>query len=257
MTHPPEDIDQVLIAPRYLAGGGDPAWITAALQRACGWSHGHDPLMPRVRLASPDQQVMLRLDPSPDQQWWTLQHAPTATRPAWSASFGARTPVELIAAVTDTLTHPAAPASRTADPYKPLRTAGWEDAEHRDGLISPDGIAHVEHFTQGHSNSWYVDVAIDDDAYGLLWKAHFTGSTPPHLITAFTRALCDEAPLPRHPRQVSALGRRHLRSSTHRVPAAAVAFALENRVRELTARRTRPQPPAPQSPRLSPPRRSR
>src|SRR5690606_22322391 len=45
------DIDYV--APRHLAGGGDPAWITVPLHRACGWSYGHDPLMPRVLLSSP------------------------------------------------------------------------------------------------------------------------------------------------------------------------------------------------------------
>ncbi|MCC3778206.1 DUF317 domain-containing protein [Streptomyces sp. UNOB3_S3] len=258
MTPAPGDIDQVLIAPRYLAGGGDPAWITTALHRACGWSHGHDPLMPRVHLLSPDRQAMLRLDPSPDRQWWTLQHAPTATRPAWSATFGARTPVEIIAAFTDALTDPAAPASRTATPYRPLHAAGWEDADadHRDGLISPDGIAHVEHFTQGNSNSWYVDVAINDDSHGLLWKAHFSESTPPHLITAFTRALCDKEPLPRDALHMPALGRRHLRYTTRQVPAATAAVALDKRVRELAARST-PGSPPPQPPRVPPHRRSR
>ena len=30
------DIEVALVAPRYLAGPGDPAWITVPLHRACG-----------------------------------------------------------------------------------------------------------------------------------------------------------------------------------------------------------------------------
>lgn len=92
------------VAPRHLAGGGDPAWITVPLHHACGWSYGQDPLMPRVVLTSPDQKARLRLDPDPDPdgQWWTLHHAPAPGSPAWYASFGARTPVEVIGAFLDT-----------------------------------------------------------------------------------------------------------------------------------------------------------
>ncbi|MFD9288371.1 hypothetical protein ACFWBV_08665 [Streptomyces sp. NPDC060030] len=39
------------------------------LHRACGWSYGHDPLMPRVLLSSPDQKALLRLEPDPADQW--------------------------------------------------------------------------------------------------------------------------------------------------------------------------------------------
>ncbi|MDF9811831.1 DUF317 domain-containing protein [Streptomyces sp. SPB162] len=49
--------------------------------------------MPRVLLSSPDQKALLRLEPAPDDQWWTLHHAAEAAepnRPAWYASFGAR-----------------------------------------------------------------------------------------------------------------------------------------------------------------------
>lgn len=51
----PETVEVDFIAPRHLAGGGDPAWITVPLHRGCGWSYGDDPLMPRVLLSSPDQ----------------------------------------------------------------------------------------------------------------------------------------------------------------------------------------------------------
>jgi hypothetical protein len=33
-------VEQTLITPRQLAGGGDPGWITVPLHRAAGWSYG-------------------------------------------------------------------------------------------------------------------------------------------------------------------------------------------------------------------------
>ncbi|MEU3551618.1 DUF317 domain-containing protein [Streptomyces longwoodensis] len=47
------------------------------------------------------------------------------------ASFGARTPVELIAAFTDALTDPAPAASTPSDPYEPLRQSAWQPPGHR------------------------------------------------------------------------------------------------------------------------------
>ncbi|MDT9685029.1 DUF317 domain-containing protein [Streptomyces sp. TRM76323] len=118
----------LFVSPRHFAGPGDPQWVTVPLHRACGWSYGHDPLAPRVLLSGPGQKALLRLqpEPEPDRQWWTLRHAAAPDRPAWYASFGARTPVEIIAAVTDTLTDPADPADPAADtdPYGPLLEAG-------------------------------------------------------------------------------------------------------------------------------------
>jgi hypothetical protein len=42
--------------------------------------------MPRVLLSSPDQKALLRLEPDPDDQWWTLHHVAEPDRPAWYAS---------------------------------------------------------------------------------------------------------------------------------------------------------------------------
>jgi hypothetical protein len=33
-------VEQTLITPRHLAGGGDPGWITVPLHPAAGWSYG-------------------------------------------------------------------------------------------------------------------------------------------------------------------------------------------------------------------------
>ncbi|MGC4971702.1 DUF317 domain-containing protein [Streptomyces sp. DT199] len=76
--------------------------------------------MPRVLLSSPDQKALLRLEPDPDDQWWTLHHVAEPDRPAWYASFGARTAVKLIAVFTAALTDPAPAADAPCDPYGAL-----------------------------------------------------------------------------------------------------------------------------------------
>ncbi len=252
-----ETIEQALVAPRYLAGGGDPAWATVPLHRACGWSFGNDPLMPRVILTSPDQQADLRLDPAPDDQWWRLHHAATADRPAWWASFGARTPVELIAAVLDALTAPAAPPTAATDPLEPLRQAGWRWSPN--SRISPDGIAEVEHFTDHGSNTWFITAAVGEGPEHHLWQARINGNAPGHLVTAFTRALASPTPLVRDPFRLPPHTRQHAHIRTEQLPVKTVAFALERRIADLTARHASAttQSPAAGAPRLPKPGRTR
>ncbi|MEI5578490.1 DUF317 domain-containing protein [Streptomyces brasiliscabiei] len=94
------------------------------------------------------------MEPDPDGQWWTLSHAAEPDRPAWYASFGARTPVELIAAVTDS----ASTASAPCDPYEPLRQIGWSPYG-ESGLISPDNATYVERLgTLDDPGAWFVTV---------------------------------------------------------------------------------------------------
>ncbi|MGC0386657.1 hypothetical protein RKD33_006874 [Streptomyces sp. SAI-129] len=244
---PPETVEVGFVAPRHLAGGGDPAWITVPLHRACGWSHGNDPLMPRVLLSSPDQKALLRLEPDPDGQWWTLQHAAGPDRPAWYASFSARTPVELIAAVTDALTHPAPAISAPADPCGPLRQITWKPtATGGDGLVSPDGTSYVQHLGSARGpGAWLVTVTLGS-ARRPVWQARFGEHTPPHLITAFTTALADPRPVmrtgtpPAYPTRSPDL----ISHTRREVPTAQVASALEDRVRALAARHTTTSPQA-------------
>lgn len=252
MTKASDSVDQALIAPRYLAGGGDPGWVTVPLHRASGWTYGHDPMMPRVLLTSPDQLTQLRIDPHPDDPWWTIRHARDAARPGWAATFDARTPVEIIDAFTDALTGPADPA---AHPYAPLREAEWETPRHFGGLASPDGIARVEHLGTADSDLWVIETAVIHDP--TIWRAYFTGSTPTHLITAVTRALADQTPIARDPGQIPALAlaRDRMTVSRRRVPAADIAFALERRTSTLAARNAATPTTAP-TPR-TPPRHTR
>ncbi|MEV8426555.1 DUF317 domain-containing protein [Streptomyces niveus] len=238
-------IEQALVAPRYLAGGGDPGWVTVPLHRAAGWSYGHDPLMPRVILTSPDQLTQLRIDPDPDDPWWTIRHARNADKPAWTATFDARTPVEIIAAFTDALTDPSAPADTGADPYAPLREAKWDTSRHLYGLASPDGIAHVE----DEGDQWLIETAVTQQP--TTWRAYFTPGTPTHLITAATRSLADQAPVARDPSRIPGIARDRMSVNTRRVPAADVASALEERVHSLAARLAGP-PASPSIPHRPP-----
>lgn len=244
MPKTPEIVDVDFLAPRHLTGGGDPAWVTVPLHRACDWSYGHDPLMPRVILSSPAQKALLRLEPDPDGQWWTLHHAHQPDRPAWYASFGARTPVELIAGFIDALTDPAAHYAADADPYEPLLEAGWMPAPGKDDLISPDGTAYVERLGSAQEpGAWFVTATLGPDCQPV-WQARFGEHTPPHLITAFTRALADPSPLLRTgtPLSIPAHGTKFVTRTSRELPAVQVASALENRVGVLAARR--PTPPA-------------
>ncbi|MGY5079252.1 DUF317 domain-containing protein [Streptomyces nigrescens] len=253
-----ENVDVALVSPHYLAGGGDPAWITAGLHRGCGWSAHPDPLVPRVVLTSPENGAVLRLGPDPEGPWWALQHAPVDRRRAWSVSFGARTPVEIIAGFTDALTDPATAQAPAPDPYEPLRQAGWLEGHDHDGLTSPDGLAHIEHFTHGFTDCWFARTAVSEDPEGLIWRAYLSGDTPAHLITGFTRALADEAPLPRdpYPLRVPLNARRQARVTTMQLASAAVGLALERRVTALANRSKQPVP-APMPPMTPPPRPTR
>ncbi|NEA59395.1 DUF317 domain-containing protein [Streptomyces sp. SID13666] len=248
MSPVPESVEVAFIAPRHLAGGGDPAWVTVPLHRACGWSYGQDPLMPRVILTSPDRKALLRLEPDPDGQWWTLHHAPEPDRPAWYASFGARTPVEIIAAFTDALTDPQAGTPTEADPHRPLTAADWRHAGGDKAMTSPDGLARAEHFVNSTTDCWFVTTVLPQ---GPLWEARFGTHTPPHLIAAFTAALADPTPVPRPTPAHGGSGRGTplVIGTTQEMPVERVAFALEERVRALVSRRAIPANPcAPQQP---------
>ncbi|MEU1893901.1 DUF317 domain-containing protein [Streptomyces pristinaespiralis] len=240
MPKSPDIVDVDFIAPRHLAGGGDPAWVTVPLHRACGWSYGHDPLMPRVILSSPDQKSLLRLEPDPDGQWWTLHHAHQPDRPAWYASFGARTPVEIIAGFIDALTDPAATASAEADPYEPLQRLAWSPSTTGgDGLVSPDGTAYVERLGSAQEpGAWFVTATLGPDRQPV-WQARFGEHTPPHLITAFTTALADPNPVLRtgSMRSLPTRNPDAVTRTRREVPAVQVASALEERVHALAARR--------------------
>ncbi|MEV7706627.1 DUF317 domain-containing protein [Streptomyces sp. NPDC088922] len=252
MSPSPETVEVDFVTPRHLAGGSDPAWITVPLHRSCGWSYGHDPLMPRVLLSSPDQKVLLRLEPDPAGQWWTLSHVAEPNTPAWYASFGARTPVELISAMTDALTNPAPSADAPSDPFEPLRRIGWSPSSTDNGLASPDGTAYLQRLGSAEEQgAWFVTAALGPDR--PVWQARFGEHTPDRLVTAFTAALADPKPVLRidSGRSLPTRNPNIVTRQTTDVRAELLAGALEERVRSLAARQTAP-PTSPAPSRQSP-----
>ena len=241
-------VEQALISPRYLAGPGDPEWATAALHAGAGWSHGQDPLVPRVILSSPDQKSMLRLEPSLSEPWWHLSHRDGRTGAQWQASFDGATPVELIAAVTDALTHPDYNAGAMAEPYKLLMRAGWEVASSSD-FRSPDGRVRGERHNYSGSTDWRITASLYAD--DPVWKAKFSGATPRVLVAAFLAALSDPEPVLRSHEQTQGLSLHRITMRWTERPAESVAQALPERIEQLAARRasTPPAPPTPPSPR--------
>lgn len=245
-------VAQALVSPRYLAGPGDPAWVTAALHAGAGWSHGQDPLMPRVILTSPDHKSMLRLGPALNEPWWHLSHRDGRTGAKWQASFDGATPVELIAAVTDALSHPGYNARAMAEPYRVLTRAGWDVASTSD-FRSPDSRVRGERHNYSGSTDWRVTASLYTD--DPVWKARFSGATPRVLVAAFLAALADPEPVRRSSEQTQGLSLHRVALQWQEQPAESVARVLPERIEQLAARRASP-PPAPPTP-PSPRRRTR
>ncbi|WP_185092419.1 DUF317 domain-containing protein [Streptomyces sp. 840.1] len=261
-----DTVEQAFIAPRYLAGGGDPAWVTVPLNRACGWSRGNDLLMPRVILTSPDWRAQLRLEPTPTpgEPWWSLRHTGDGQQRPWSIVFDAQAPVEIIAAITDTLTDPSAPPSVPNDDlYTPLRTAGWYAPRHHDGftstegMSSPDGLARVDRIRdKDHTASWIVEASVHH--LPAFWRGYLDSSTPTHLVSALLHALADTTPLMRAPNRVPHQATTHGATSIRPVSAEDVDLALEDRTTMLAQRRAAPvTQPVPAPPSAKAPRRVR
>ncbi|MCQ9185643.1 DUF317 domain-containing protein [Streptomyces sp. IBSBF 2953] len=253
---PHDAADEVLVSPPCLAGGGDPRWITAALHQAGGWRYEHTPLSPYVHLVRRDQQAELSLYPDPDEPWWTILHAPTDEHPAWYARFGARTPVEILAAFTDTLTAPTA-TTEADPPFEILYSAGW--LEHADlAASSPDGLLRVERADHGPwPGSWWITTTLPGDPDTVIWRAHLGGDTPLPLVAALARALTNATPLRRDPAALPLFVRPHLQTAPTPPPPDAGLDPLEQRVQDLAARRTRPAPPMPPHPPEPRPRHTR
>nr|WP_162947478.1 DUF317 domain-containing protein [Streptomyces acidiscabies] len=235
--------DGRLVAPAWLAGGGDPLWITATLRLARHWRAAPATLSPHVRLVHPARVAELLLDPEPDGQRWTLLHH-AAKRPAWYAQFGARTPVEFIAGLTDRLTARQPDHTLLADPLDLLLAAGWAGTGH-DSAVSPDGIARAERY----NGYWTVTAAVGKDPENLVWNARLSEHIPSHLVCGFFRALTDPTPLHRNR---AALPRRFT-SRIRTSPAPAGTHTAQDRLEQRLQDLTTPHQHGPASPAPKPP----
>ncbi|WP_328967578.1 DUF317 domain-containing protein [Streptomyces sp. NBC_00239] len=246
------------VTPRYLAGSGDPRWVTAPLQKAFRWQPAHIPLSPVVRLTRRDRQAELLLSPDPDEHWWTLHHTgTTAGEKAWTMRFGARTPAEIIAAATDTLT--TGPADSAADPMQVLEQARWKRSVLEHQISSPDGFVTVSRHPLG---ALHIEVTAHDGPWTseptarTAWRAYFSDHTPPHLAAAVLAGMVSTEPLLRDEKEMAPFLRYSVRIARERVPAHQAEYALWDRVDRLAAHRTgTPLPPQP--PGRSLPRRTR
>ncbi|MDH6439401.1 hypothetical protein M2158_007942 [Streptomyces sp. SAI-144] len=156
--------------------------------------------------------------------------------------------MELIAAVTDALTGPAATAITPSDPYEPLQQIGWSPASADNGLVSPDCTAYVQRLGSAEEpGAWFVTAALGPDR--PVWQARFGAHTPAYLVAAFTAALADPKHVPRidSGRSLPTRDPNVVTRRTTDVLAVYVAGALEERVHSLAARHTNP----PTSPNLS------
>ncbi|MFF9785112.1 DUF317 domain-containing protein [Streptomyces nigrescens] len=227
----------IYAAPRHLAGGGDPRYVTAPLI-ALGWTHTAVDGVPELRLRSPDRRTELALTPDPDKPWWTI-YAPAINPPAgqlaWHATFGGRTPAEALAGLTDALV--AAAPIAAPSPWAPLRVAGWKVSEDRHvTATSPDGTATVQLYRAGAYQHWRI--TTEHDVVGNrheVWSAHLSGSTPAHLIAGFTAGLADASPVLRAPDALPVLSSNRVHTKTAETPGLAEA-RLRDRI--ATARRT-------------------
>ncbi|MFE0772168.1 DUF317 domain-containing protein [Streptomyces sp. NPDC058861] len=248
------------VSPRYLAGGGDPRWVTAPLQHAFHWQAAHRPLSPVVQLTRRDRQAELLLAPDPDHPWWTLQHRPHDGAPAWRVTFSARTPAEIVAAATDALT--AGPATDTpTDPGKVLAQADWEPSLSMTRFVSPDRYATVIRLRPG---TWSIEVAAPDMPWNgqsmvvPVWEALFTEDTPAYIVAAVFSGLASPEPVLRNEKTMFRPLRYNAAIARERVPARAAEDALWDRIDRLAAgRRDTPPPPSPPAPGGPLPRRPR
>ncbi|UIX34361.1 DUF317 domain-containing protein [Streptomyces sp. GQFP] len=188
--------DPVFIAPRHLAGPGDPSLVIQPLQ-AAGWISRSRPDSAHLLYASrfSDRTVALRPVPSAYAPWWHFTG--THDSQPWSAEFGGNIPCEILAEFTAALLHPVPDTS--AEVWTVLTAAGWRhhDYEQDDETARhPSGSLVLSRHRPGTTpaDSWTAEAAVHLGTY--FWNAELHG-VPPHLITAFATALTRSEPVPR------------------------------------------------------------
>ncbi|WP_165983940.1 DUF317 domain-containing protein [Streptomyces sp. YIM 98790] len=196
---PAEEPKTVLfgLTPRHLAGPGDPAVLTGRLL-GDGWSNHSPAGRPQVLLLSPQETLYVSLspvDPDPKSLWWRIGH----TQQGWSAGFGARCPIEAIAAFTHALTAP--PPREVPEVWHVLEDRGWTLKGTVDRYAhSADATAVISRRPQaGGQTAWTSEVCVPG-AFGrqqMVWRAVVPESAPAHATAAFTATLADPSPVPR------------------------------------------------------------
>ena len=187
------------VAPRHLAGGGDPRHVTEYLL-ASGWSNHSVPGYPHVLLESPDRRLHLTLEPEEDEFMSSWRVYP-AQGHAWSAQFGIHTPVEIIAGFTDAV-NSTGPRPEEAELWRLAASRGWTMrlAGRERAALSPDETACLSRessLAETPIHRWAVQVSVplSEKRHRWIWNASIDEAAPPAALTGFIDALTDPAPL--------------------------------------------------------------
>ncbi|MGW7517779.1 DUF317 domain-containing protein [Streptomyces sp. NPDC054796] len=261
MTYSATGSDDVLVAPRYLAGttGTDP--LAPLLDTAPGWTHtpvGTDPYY-----ASPSQRLRAARR---DRGEWTFTYAADPLgMPTWSAHFDRAVPDEVLTAFTERLRdgvenyfadHLHGGRHYTGQtPARVFAEHGWEPVRGSRPwyMLAPDEYAAF-HLRTGylperdelldHRTATWKITAGPDPVSRPSWTASFTGHTPEPLLTAAALAVADPQPVLRSARRVPEDHRDlvGLRPAAHSARAAAAQGRSHF---SAAAQPTRENPPPP------------
>lgn len=189
----PSAVPYVLAAPGHLAGGGDWEHLTELLQRGHGW-HNVSTIDQRTTLTSPDRRM--HVVHNRRAGWtWNLRAADPDGR-EWEALLGAHLPVEYVTTMVDAMREPPITHSRRV--LDPLLEAGWlpDGAGPASTAVSPDSLVRITE-QPAHPDTpvpWRAECTVNGYRW---WTAAFSTHTPPGVVTAFTRSLARDDPLPR------------------------------------------------------------
>jgi hypothetical protein len=252
----PTRADWLETSPRHLAGQGDARYVIRSL-RASGWAAWADLDRPSVTLTSRDRRHTVLLEPEPHglKPWWLIQGS--GENGAWSAEFTVHTPVEIIAALTDSLDRPAHQLD-DRDVWPVFTAAGW--AYVRDDDLDTEIARHslrtlrVSRWTASTTDRffWTVEATFPDPGLGadIVWRASLDDTTPRHLLHSLAHTLTSDAPVLRPMLDVP---HTHLVNQAALTPqGTATARDLEHRLyaplSSLASRRSRAQTPASEPP---------
>lgn len=214
--------DDVLVAPRYLAGSAaDPSDAFAPLTHHY-WHDMHDELgnfyittmgsQLRVAFVPESSELM----PDTTALWQIRTRDGWPPREVWSAAFTDFTPPEIIAAVTAELDAAITTdqgqelyidrgIAHDEDParvWEVFRAASWKTAG--SGFVaraeSPDELVRVAYRDPrlvGRDQAWLATVSDPSDGIRPLWEAWFHSATPTRVVRAFAAALTDPTPISR------------------------------------------------------------
>ncbi|MGW4345340.1 DUF317 domain-containing protein [Streptomyces sp. NPDC004690] len=191
--------------------------------------------------------------PNPHGAWWQVRGQ--GEHGSWHSAFGANTPVEILAPLTDALLQP--PPQSTPDIWPALEAAGWHHQRKENGdetATHPDRRLSLSRWSGAPYERAYWTAAATrghDRGHGWVWRASLDDAMPRHLLTAFVSALASDEPVQRGLYDVPHLD---LVTQEERGPQAEdLAAAHDARLKAVRAAARKARPAAAQTARQGPP----